>query len=270
MSCAWYPVVLLLALCSLQGQAEQFVEITAEIDANQWAFWYDQDDRSVPRHAPHTIRCVVGDSTWMIESETYVRNARTTWWFTGTNLIENSITRYNPPTNLGASTARSLPIGHSTTRVFASSDGNPGQPVRVADQLNLTCRLGWLAFCSGPVLRTNGHKIYPPSDIWKEIMSAPTGFKDRTSAFSDGLGLPKKLELLSERGELAVQYKVAQSTNVLGRNFPLEFSLVQYRPPHHPNTNSWELYLFAKGRVTAIGPGEMPLIPPEALKAIVN
>jgi hypothetical protein len=56
---------------------------------------------------------------------------------------------------------------------------------------------------------------------------------------------------------------------VLGWNFPLEFYLVQYQParlraktsPDRPRTNSWELQLTAKGRVTSIKEGTAPEIP---------
>jgi hypothetical protein len=62
-------------------------------------------------------------------------------------------------------------------------------------------------------------------------------------------------------GQMVLQYQVHHSTNVLGWSFPTEFYMVQYKPASWPRTNSWEVLLTAKGRVTAIAPGTEPTLP---------
>jgi hypothetical protein len=110
----------------------------------------------------------------------------------------------------------------------------------------------WLALCSGPALKRTGRQLFPPSDLWKELLPAPAGFTDKTVLFEDGLGLPRSIELFTPKDQLIFQYQVRQTTSVLGWNFPLEFYGVQYRPSQ---TNGWEVQLTVKGRVTAIGVG---------------
>ena len=128
-----------------------------------------------------------------------------------------------------------------------------------------------MAFCSGPCLKRNGREIFPPSDLWKELVRGGH-FANRVSTFQDAFGLPKTLDLYTTN-QPVVQYRVTASTNVLGWEFPTEFYLAQYRPaplPDHPGifmgTNGWELEFTAKGRVIQIGAGAEPQVPPAVLK----
>jgi hypothetical protein len=150
-------------------------------------------------------------------------------------------------------------IGSRNTRIVESIDGNPGRTVRQADHLDTVARIGWLAFCSGPCLKRDDRNVFPPSDLWKELVSAST-FKDRTIPFDDALGLPKTMDLSTTNGQQVMQYRVVSSTNILDWEFPLEFYLVQYRPAPVPDllwmtsgTNGWEVELVAKGTVKSIG-----------------
>jgi hypothetical protein len=88
------------------------------------------------------------------------------------------------------------------------------------------------------------------------------------------LGLPKSINLYTPKTEPVLQYRVIDSTNILGWRFPLEFNMAQYRPaplPESPSitfgTNGWELEFTAKGRVTTIGIGTAPQIPAKFVKA---
>jgi hypothetical protein len=140
--------------------------------------------------------------------------------------------------------------------------------VRVSDLLHCQEKICWLGFCSGPALKRDGRRIPLPSDMWKEYFPDFSGTYDKTKVFEDGLGLPKHIEVFTEKGQLVFQYQVHQSTNVLGWNIPLEFYLVQYNPAPWPRTNSWAVHLTAKGKVTVIGPGTKPEIPADVANAV--
>jgi hypothetical protein len=246
--------LLLSLLLPLQCVAEQFVELTAEIEINDWSYWFLADEQGLANalEAPSrsiftrsgTVRCVVGTNTWQIEQA--AGSWKRTYWFTRTNVIEQTVATNQIP----------------YTTVSDSADGNPGRPVRVADRMafDMAGRVCWLAFCSGPALKREGRQIYPPSDFWKESSLVWSGWSDKTTVFEDNLGLPKSIRLSTTNNQCVVQYQARQTTNVLGWNFPREFYLVQYRSGW-PATNSWELQLTAKGRVTAIGIGTQPQIP---------
>ena len=157
------------------------------------------------------------------------------------------------------------PVGEQYTRVYESTNGNPGKPIRQADLMTRDARICWLAFCSGPVLKQAERSIYPPSDLWKQLISAPSGFSDKSIAFDDVLGLPKTLDLFTGQNQPVLQYRAAGSTNVLGWEFPLEFYLAQYRPvylrdEHGIAENGWELQFTAKGKITSIAAGVEPVI----------
>ena len=101
----------------------------------------------------------------------------------------------------------SAPAGTTWTIMSASDDGNPGKPVREMGLLNRQGRIAWLAFCSGPFLRRDRRQIFPPSDLWKELIEAPpSGFPDRTTVFADSLGLPRELDLHIREGQPILQY----------------------------------------------------------------
>jgi hypothetical protein len=193
-------------------------------------------------HKPHTFRCVIGTNTWLIErqSEDWYVN----YWFTGTNVNEQSVATNRP----------------SWVHTSESMDGNPGRPVRVADLLTFDCpaRICWLAFCSGAALRRDSSKIFPPSDLWKETKAAYTGWSTDVAVYDDGLGLPKRISLITTNVQPIMRYQVNQSTNVLGWSFPLEFYIVQY-VAH--GTNGWDVQLTAKGKLTGIRIGAKPEVP---------
>lgn len=110
-------------------------------------------------------------------------------------------------------------------------------------------RVGSLAFCSSAWFKNADHKIYPPSDQWKNMISTPSVFSDRAILFKDALGLPKSMVLHTPGNEPVVHYRVDASTNVCGWQFPAEFSLAQYRPT---DANCWQTHMTATGKLTAI------------------
>lgn len=253
--------VLILFLLSLLGcGAAQFVDLTVEIEINNWDHWFFMDKKEVARtpgepHSifsrPATVHCVVGTNLWMMGGNFY-QNAKVTWRFTGTNILEYGLTTTDVPVrpSPGDIVGVSPGVGQEFTRTYETVDGNPGRPIRVRDLMEFQGRVCWLALCSGPALKREGRQIFPPSDIWKELVYAPKGFKDNTTVYNDDLGLPRSIELLTPRDQIAFQYQVRQSTNILGWNFPLEFYGVQYVSG---GTNRWVLDYTVKGKVTSIG-----------------
>ena len=274
-----HSLILCLLLAAV-GRAASFVEVTAEIEGNDWDYWLFSDrGRRVGEAGgssvftrTRTTRCVVGVDTWMIESE--FPTSLVTRWFTGSNVIEYTvITQKSPDSDPkraaeGSRLVLTAPaVGHSYTRIHESEDGNPGRPVRVPDLMgfDFPATVSWLAFCSAPTLRREGRRIYPPSAFWKESSLVHSGWSDTTEVFYDDLGLPRSINLTTTNNQSIFQYQVRQSTNVLGWNFPLEFYGMQYLPT---GTNAWKLHMTLKGRVTRIGPSPRPEIPPQVMAGI--
>jgi hypothetical protein len=277
-----WMAVLCLSLLALSPRAlAQFVELTAELEINDWSYWFFEDTLGFAVRSgksPSTIfttsapiRCVVGTNMWMMES-VFARNAKVTRWFTGSNIVERTLIpqamsdeetkRLSQP---GGLAVRGPQSGEQHTRTYPTADGNPGRPVRVMDLfMDAGGMMTWLVFCSGPALKHEGRQIPPPSAFWKEYF--PGDFTDKTICFEDSLGLPRNIEMVTREGQVILQYQVRQSTNVLGWNFPTEFYLVQYQ--RGPGTNSHQVHLTAKGKVTAIKAGTEPRIPVEAPNAV--
>jgi hypothetical protein len=274
---AFMICVLLPLLCG----AAQFVELTAEVEINDWDYWFFCDrigkypgQEGVPSifSQIQTRRCVVGKDTWMIESE--LPRVKVSWWFTGTNIIEYTVVTKETPeavlkkvNEAGRIAVTALPKGYRYARAYESVDGNPGRPVRVADLMvsDTAAGVSWLAFCSGPALKRAGRQIFPPSGFWKESSIPEWGWRDVTEVFQDGLGSPKSINLVSTNNQSIFRYQVRQTTNVVGWNFPLEFYGVQYQPT---GTNNWKLHLTLRGRVTGIGVGSRPEIPEDVMKVM--
>lgn len=276
--------VLFCLLFLVHRGAAQFVEVTTELEIDGWSHWFRQDENNSSRRRGEAtnsvftkswqMRCVVGTNTWMIEHDLIVRNAKLTYWFTGSNIIERELaTQATSEEEIKRSLQTSgvrlsrRRIGDQDTAVYQTVDGNPGRPPGSGDLLDFQGIITWLAYCSGPALKREGRRIPLPDNHWKLHFHSTGDFSDKTICFEDGFGLPKRIELFTKQGQMILQYQVRQSTNVLGWNFPSEFYLVQYER-RGPRTNSFEVDFTAKGRVTAIGVGTEPRIPVEILNAV--
>jgi len=258
--------LIILALMLSAGPClGQYVELTAKIEIVNW-------NRVGASKEPWDVRCVVGTNIWEMEG-LFLEGAKSKVWFTGTNLIQidelpkpvgenERLLDYTDGPNRFIQIA--TPSGRRYECISDSADGNPGKPARQLDLITMPGRIAWLAFCSGPCLKREGRKIYPPSDLWKELVRAPVS--DRTVVFEDGFGLPKSINLQVTNGFPVLQYGVSSSTNVCGWEFPQEFYLAQYRPAPSPNfsgygPDGWEVDFIAKGTLVSIRPGSKPEIP---------
>lgn len=233
----------------------QFVDLTVELEINQWSYWLLQDRYQNGRESifkTDTVHCVIGTNTWLMEGD-FVQNAFTQIWFTGTNIIEETVITQGPPE--AELKQPRPPLGTKMSKTYYTADGNPGRPIRERDLMKLRENICWLGLCSGSALQRAGRQLFPPSVLWKSVVSAPAGFTDKTTVFEDGLGLPRSIELFTPEQRRIFQYQVRQTTNINGWEIPLEFYGIQYRPAE---TNSWELHLTFKGKVTAIGVGSEP------------
>lgn len=247
-------ILLGIVLGLTRSATAQYVDLSAQIEVSVWSKQPDtpsflQD--SLAELQPITVHCVVSSNSWVMDSAFFSKSDRTTYWFTGTNMVEyNLVNGVAPP---------------AYSRVSASNDGNPGRPAHQADQLTMVARIAWLAFCSGPCLKREGREVFPPSDLWKDLLVAKR-FSDETVTFDDTLGLPKVMNLTTGNGQPIFQYRALSSTNVSGWEFPLKFKVAQYRPVHGfprvtTETNGWQLEFTATGKITAIRPESQPGLP---------
>ena len=275
----WAMIV--LPMLTVRLAVAQFVEVKTEIQVSDWDYMFlvDRVATNLASASQQSIftgsgttRCVIGPDVWMIEGS--YPSFDVTRWFTGTNIIEHTVIKQQTPDAIVAKmrertgiVTEAAPSGKRYTKIYASLDGNPGRPVRVADLMgfDIGARVSWLAFCSGSTLKREGRKIYPPSVFWKESSIAFSGWSDEVEVFKDDLGLPRSINLVSTNGQSIFQYQVHQSTNLNGWSVPLEFYGVQYLPTR---TNLWKLHLTFKGRVTAIGSASKPEISPEVMNVI--
>lgn len=249
-------ILALYIFASMFCGAAQFVGLTVQLEINQWSYWLLHDQRSRDGRdsifKTDTVHCVIGTNTWLMKGD-FVQNAFTQIWFTGTNIIEETVITQEP--SKAELKQSHPPVGTKMTQTHYTADGNPGRPIRERDLMTLRANICWLALCSGPALQREGRQLFPPSDQWKHLVSAPAGFTDKTTVFEDGLGLPRNIELFTPEQRRIFQYQVRQTTNINGWEIPLEFYGIQFRPAE---TNSWELHLTFKGKVTAIGVGSEP------------
>jgi hypothetical protein len=199
----------------------------------------------------------VGTNTWLIEGD-FLMNARDTWRFTGTNLIEQTLitkeTAHATTKELSGISGFAMsvpPIGRRNIQTFDSTDGNPGRPVGVADLMFEPGKIAWLAFCSGSFLKQHGRHIPLPSDIWKEFLPSSWETTEKTTPFEDELGLPERMVLYTDKNQPVLQCRATLSTNVLDWNFPLQFYLAQYNPAGSMQwlnlVAPWDAFLAAQG-----------------------
>lgn len=238
-----------------QQQATEFMELQAEIEIEQWA---------APRSRKYDVRCLVGTKEWFIQG-TFRGRDRVSYWFTGTNVIEQvagaglgrqSLRKGKEGVVITVEETSSGPR-HVATRTD-STDGNPGRPRQHTDLLPAPAELAWLAFCSGRLLKQESRAVFPIGDRWKYAVPY-SFFYDDAEFFENKFNLPKQVRLFTPEGQLLFQYVGLNATNLLGWAFPSEFRFAQYRPVWSTSalsTNHWELDFLAKGIVKSIGPAK--------------
>jgi len=251
--CFW----LLLSICC--GAAE-FFELSAEIET----FAYELGDTNAIANARPkliSVKCVTGATGWSIEHDYEVRQV---WLGDSTNVVMK-------PEKFGAT--------HADSAKMESRDGLPLGEFGV--------NMPWLAFCSGTYLKREGRAIALPCGILRHCPDR-FAYTDVTTTFADELGLPRTVDLFTSKarflaartawdgehsfgdrytewnkktaanlqeGLLVFHYAVLESTNVLGRSFPLKFEFFQTGRPYEQMGN-W--YCQGIGRVKSIRPSTKP------------
>jgi len=248
-----------LAILSIQSQAAEFVEISAEIETLGYRLG---DTNSIAKARPRTVNvvCITGSNKWYIETD-FQRGEQ--WLFDGENVRCRT----------------EMPPGKANPKVmnevWESSDGHPLGHFGV--------NIPWLAFCSGTYLKRQGRMIPLPAAVLRHCPDR-FAYTDVTTTFDDELGLPRSLDLFSSQalflkshtdwdkelsfgdrytewnkktaskiqdGVLVFHYAVLESTNTLGRNFPTKFEFFQAGRQYEQNGN-W--FCHGIGRVKSIGP----------------
>jgi hypothetical protein len=252
-------VILCFGLLSIHIPAAEFVEISAEIEVLGYRL---HDTNSIARAKPKTTRvvCITGGKEWYISNDYQEREQ---WVFDGTNVLCKA-------------ESQSLPGPDKfMTRNWKSEDGHPMGHFGV--------NIPWLAFCSGAYLKRPERMIPLPAVLLRHCPDR-FAYKDMTTTFEDGLGLPRTMDLFSSQelflkshtdwdkehsfgdrytewnkktapkiqdGALVFHYAVLESTNVLGKTFPTKFEFFQTGRQYEQDGN-W--YCQGMGRVQSIRP----------------
>jgi hypothetical protein len=262
---AKWLTVLYLGLASIQNQAAEFVEITAEIET----FGYRLGDtNSVAEARPRTVnvKCITGAIEWYIEHDFQIRQE---WMFDGTNIVVRS----RPLSGSDTDSSR------VTKEIRPARDGHPMGEFGV--------NMPWLAFCSGNYLKRTNRFVPLPCELLRHCPDR-FAYPDVTTTFDDKVGLPRSIDLFTaktrflaahtewdqehgfgnrytewnkktaanlQEGLVVFHYAVLESTNVLGRTFPTKFEFFQTGRPYEQNAD-W--YCQGVGRVKSICPSAKP------------
>ncbi len=188
------------------------------------------------------MHCIAGAEKWSLDWH-LPRDGRSVYvFFTGTNLITHSVVG---------------DIGQPLNRISQTNSSPDGGPANYGMENG-----AWLAFCSATYFKHKPRSIPMPfrsAALW----AGPT-YSNRVVAFNDTLGLPRSLDLYSERGEQVCHYEVLESTNINGWSFPLRFRLTQSRGPGGGGGGRLSYsgaQLLLTGQVTSIKKGSEPQIP---------
>src|SRR5690242_15425027 len=100
-----WVAVICIGLLPLQHKGAEFVEIQGELNVEDWDYrlfrdrigYGSESNLKLPGifTGESAIRCLVGIGSWMIEFSS--ENARTTYWFTGSNIIEHAVVTTKMP-----------------------------------------------------------------------------------------------------------------------------------------------------------------------------
>ena len=253
-----FIAVLTFAMIPCLARAAQFVEVAAQIETKIWS---SSNPTALPKTRVHEGRCVVGTNAWMIEGD-FMSNARLTFWFTGTTIVEHTlITKLSPePATkppMPRFSGRPLAVGSQFTKIYSDpEDGSISDP---------TVHLYWLAICSGQNLSREGRRLPIPRTAASSNGHRPGATcDDQTVVFKDALGLPKSVKLFAPKDNLIWEYRVEQTTNFLGWTFPSRFSAVSYRPAF-PGEGLKPNYSYS-GTIISIKAAEEPKIPQEVFE----
>jgi beta-lactamase regulating signal transducer with metallopeptidase domain len=268
------------------AKAEQYVTLSAEID--YFLISYAADTNSAtPGQLRRTnqwsagLTGIIGTNEWQLDGN-FSRNGRETWHFDGTTVcggfrIVKSATEMFPEAATNTFLQGLFPTepdaSKITIHIYQAAGGY--LPGRFSENI------AWLAFCSGTYLKIPSRLVpLPVVDSHSTIYSF--AYRDETDIFDDELGLPRAIRLFASRdlyesslrqyyggvipqssslpnfedGPQKFQYRVLESTNVLGWHFPVRFEFQEDYP-----TVRWGKVAIMRGgsgRILSIQPSSRP------------
>jgi hypothetical protein len=285
-------------MCSLQGGAAQFVEISAEIET---FYWSKEETNGAAETKPRivSVLCVVGTNQWRMESN-FLERGEEKWSFDGTNIYKSIRPTRPLPEENGIAKATGLAIvpferakSNLTINIWLSRDGQP--------LANYPINLAWLAFCSGTYLKQQGRLIPLPVTDLRHTRDR-FAYTDKTTIFHDEFGLPRTIDLFTSKslleaseedfdkeyffgdrygewkkkivsnlqeGVRTFHYAVTESTNFLGWNLPVKFEFFQNGRDYEQN-GDW--FCRGVGRINSIRRAARPesLFVPTMQQTIVD
>lgn len=239
-------LILCVALAALPAWASQFVEIEASLEITQWRY---QEDTGLALRNSQTssVHCVVSTNVWLIETQSRANAVESTWFLHGKIIRLLTTTRDSFSEEPGYAPNRR---GARTASILPAPDGYPGGEMIV--------NIPWFAFCSGTFLRHSTRGVPLPA-------AAPNrtafGFTNETTFFSDDFGLPRRAGFYVNK-QLKCDYAVQQTTNVLGWNFPVSFTVTRNEPDAF---GKWNRDLTVTGRITSIRAAPEFTVPKELI-----
>lgn len=271
---------------AIQLGSAQFVEISAEIELTTWQEDHPEGAASATP-ALFSVVCVTGRKGWRIEHDR-IKSADLKWHFDGTNVYDSIRVTQPMSEERKERIARTTKFALAPVEVARSNVTIHIHPSRDGHPLgDLAVNIPWLAFCSGPYLKSEGRIIPLPVALLRHTRDR-FAYSDKTETFADDFGLPRRVDLFTsksllessednfdrenflgdryaaykkrllasfEEGVLTFHYAVSESTNFLGWNFPTKFEFFQKGRRYEQNGN-W--FFRGRGRVKFVRPSAEP------------
>jgi len=290
------PTLFCLLAVPALAQGQRYVEIASRLDITNYlsGFVLESGKASVTHSYP--IKCIVGISGWRIDIAV-ASNGKEAWYFDGTNVVRSvQLTGDAGPHSRTVGKPVELPFSEAksnlTLYVMPPSSGAPLGFLEV--------NIPWLAFCSGPYLRREGRVVPLPTT---DVLGDPEAFayRDETRLFADELGLPESVELFASEvryrssvidkrlnriprvldarlqqlkwavpdGILGFAYRVDESTNLLGWDFPTLCHFTGFRPDRE---GTWRPSVAGACKVTSLRESSRPgsVFAPDMRQVVVD
>jgi len=241
------------------------------------------EDQTIQSRRTFSVGCSIATDTWAIENN-FMDGTEEVWMFDQTNVFHSiRLTEEMAPQSPEKQKLKIISAAKNNTNTVTVyvEKAFEGHPLG-----NVGVNIPWLAFCSADYLSRPGRLIPIPVAT---LRKAAEGFayKDKTSCFDDGHGLPNAIDLLAsmsllqqsinlphfdgmrdmaaylrnrpafQDGAVKFHYAVTKKTNFLGRTFPLEFSWFQNESTQD---GKWVRRYSGSGKTTSVGIGMISTI----------
>jgi len=265
-------VLMFFVAVPLSVQAQAYIKVEGEIELVSYQA-RDTNGNQTQRRRVYPFKCTVGSDQWRIENE-FPKNAKEVWQFDGTNVYRSIQVTKRLDIAQRPGYPALAPFDQAKSNLTVSVMPSPyGHPLG-----DLGVNIPWLAFCSASYLKS-GQAMPLPTDVIP-YKADSFAYSNRIRMFDDGYGLPQAMDLMTcrscytnslvdvrlmrterlqqaivqgppsfEDGIVKFHYEVTKSTNVFGRDIPIQFEYIDYKPD---STNIWREYVGGKGKVSSI------------------